>query len=594
MRKFTAILLILSSLLCGCHASPENAVDPAPIYAEDITASLLTDDDYEVSVLTELGIIEEDIDLSGELTRAEAVDLIDRLIPHDVYLVDFDESPYDDILGHWAEGLIKHYYNSGALAEIAEGSFEPDKAMTACEFISVLLRAMGYEYTRLETAYEEGVETGLLIGEYTKSIVNNDLSLTRSDACRLAYAAFTALTAEWTPLYRLLIEQGYYGEELADMITGRTEVNGGNSFADRLNGALPKDKNYMISPLSIKTALAMAANGAEGETRRQILDLIGVNNLEAYNLYVRDTIESYKDSAATLNIANSIWLNEDNTVDKFSDPFRTVIEKNYFGEVRTVNNRNAVSEINAWSAEKTNGKIPTIINEPYFAAALINAVYFNGLWQHDFDEADTEKAGFTQADGSLKETDFMRQTGYFSYWDTDKSRIVELPYKDTAVKLNEEGEYTGSQRYRYLDLGMYILLPKTESLDVSAELNKATENYESAYLDLSVPKFKFESEFALKDILKNLGMEKAYTDGAEFGPMFAGGEGSPGLDILHKTYIDVNEKGTEAAAVTSLFVTGSAPPPEPIEFKADRPFSFAVRDNTTGEILFMGEYMYAE
>lgn len=570
--------------MCGCTAAVKGTADPEPIHAEDVTALPLTEDDYEIRVLTELGITESVIDLSGELTRAEALDMIDRLIPHDVYLVDFDVTPYDDIAGHWAEGIIKHYYNTGALAEIAEGSFEPDRATSAREFTTVLLRAMGYEYARPDIACEEGIETGLLSSEYTKAIVKNDLPLTRSDACRLAYAAFTALTSEWKPLYRLLIEQGYYGEELADMIVG---CGDGGSFADRLNGALPKDKNYMFSPLSIKIALAMAANGAEGELsrRQQILDLIGVNNLDAYNVFVRDTIESYKTGAVTLNIANSVWLNEDNTPYKFSDPFRTVIEKNYFGEVRTVNNKNAVSEINAWSSEKTNGKIPTIINNPDFAVALINAVYFNGAWRCDFDEASTKKAGFTQADGSVKEADFMNQTGYFSYWDTAGARIVELPYKDTAEETDEEtGEYISYQRYRYMDLGLYILLPKTEGLDISAELSRVTENYDSAYLDLSVPKFKFKSEFALKDILKSLGMEMTYTDG----------DSPLGLDLLHKTYIDVNEKGTEAAAETALLVTGCAPPPEPIEFRADRPFSFAVRDNTTGEIIFMGEYMYVE
>lgn len=356
---------------------------------------------------------------------------------------------------------------------------------------------------------------------------------------------------------------------------GETEISVSDlTFADKLNAQMPADKNYMFSPLSVKMALALAANGAEGDTKNEILNTLGVKNLDEFNTLSDDLIKRYSQTdILSLNIANSIWINKDKTTQNFSKNFKNIATEYYNADVKTVDNKNAVGEINSLVKDKTKGKIPQIIdNADNFWAMLINAIYFKGAWENEFSTSLTKPDEFTNADGTKTQTDFMNKTSWIPYAETKSAKIIELPYKNRVDKFSDSG------------------------INAERELDTAItdENFKRTYTKLSMPKFKIEYSECLNDMLKNIGIKTAFdTKTARFEKMFDSGN-MWFTDTIHKTFISVDEKGTEAAAVTAIGMAGASLPPEPIELKFNKPFYFAIRDNTSGEILFMGRYAFAE
>lgn len=181
-----------------------------------------------------------------------------------------------------------------------------------------------------------------------------------------------------------------------------------------------------------------------------------------------------------------------------------------------------------------------------------------------------------------------------NYAETKSAKIVELPYKNRVDNFDENGDYIDSERFDDLDVSMYLIM--ADDINVAEELNAAIgdEAFESIYLRFSMPKFKIEYSENLKDMLKNIGIKTAFDlETANFENMFDTGT-MAFTNVLHKTFISVDEKGTEAAAVTAIGMGGSSMPPEPTEIKLNKPFYFVIRDNTSGEILFMGRYAFAE
>lgn len=369
----------------------------------------------------------------------------------------------------------------------------------------------------------------------------------------------------------------------------KEEASQNATFADKMNAQMPADKNYMFSPFSIKVALALAANGAEGETKEEILSAIDVENLDEFNQFSKDLIARYSQTEnLKLNIANSIWLNKDKTNQKFSNSFKKTAAEYLDADAKTVGEANAVKEINAWVSDKTNQKITQIVKDTDFWTMLVNAIYFKAAWQNEFHEGATKTDVFHNADGTVTKTDFMFRPSYFDYAELDGKKIIELPYQNSFVKYSEAGEYIGTEWYENADIRMYAMLCEE---DISPEeiLNSALreEKFSSEYINLNLPKFKIEYEAKLNDMLINIGISKAFEEGAEFQKMFD--SGNMWLwESMHKTYINVDEKGTEAAAVTDFSGGGSALPPEPMELKFDRPFTFIIRDDISGETLFMG------
>ena len=203
---------------------------------------------------------------------------------------------------------------------------------------------------------------------------------------------------------------------------------------------------------------------------------------------------------------------------------------------------------------------------------IINAVYFKGNWASPFSKNATSKDTFTDKNGKETKIDFMHDVGYYSYSEKDGVTVLSLPYKT-------DGD----------NISMYLIMAdkpfSPEKVISSTELS-------STYMRLSVPKFKVEYGGELSVLLKKLGVTAAFSDGADFSKMFT----EPLLidKVIHKAFINVDEDGTEAAAVTSIsFGAASSMRPEPIDVSFSKPFTFAVRDNVTGEILFLGSFAFA-
>lgn len=518
--------------------------------------------------------------LSQSVTRAEAVLMALRMVGEEQDIPDTYERHFSDMSGHWAEAAAEYAYSRGYINGTGESEFTPERSVTGREFVKMLLGAFGYTELTLENAYDTAVDSEILQNNYTRTAVRTDgYELKRSDVVRICLGALHGKLADGRRLNELLTERGVFTRQQFTRVMGSaTPASRDNrDFAWNLNSEMPSDKNYMFSPLSIKAALAMAANGAEGETQREILDALGIDDLEVFNESMRALISEYAQSGeVALSVSNSIWLNKDYpgaAQAEFNREFLSVIENSYFGEAKTVGNSDAAETINAWVSENTNGRIPNIISDCDFLAALINAVYFKGEWLTQFNSSYNDFKTFKGRDGSEEKIEFMNKTGYYQYFENGYVRMIAIPYKDT-------------------DVSMYIALPQSRAVDLDIYIPEM----KSTYISLSIPKFRIEFETELGDMLKELGIETAFSEArADFGGMVDNYPMNVFIDkVVHKTYIDVDENGTEAAAATGVMAGGTAMPPEPIEFTADEPFTYFIYDRANDEILFIGEYAYAE
>ena len=342
-----------------------------------------------------------------------------------------------------------------------------------------------------------------------------------------------------------------------------------------------ENKNVVVSPFSVKMALSMAAQGANGKTLEEMNKVIGLD--EASNEYFRRLIEdAAKDGDITLNIANSVWLRQGL---KFNQEYLDILNQYYMAQASTLDFGNPSSKdtINKWVSEKTNGKIEEIVDEikPLDIAFLINAIYFNANWSTPFEQGLTSKKDFTLLDGSKVQADLMSKTARLLYQENNQFQAVELPY----------GE---NERY-----AMRVYLPKkdvefdkfVDSIDKES-LQKWSEDFSSRKGVLELPKFKTEYSSSLNDMLISMGIKEAFNSGsADFSKMIVvEGQNVYISEVMHKTYIDVNEKGTEAAASTSVGISVTSAPDqeEMFEMVVDRPFVFTIDDKESGEILFIG------
>ncbi len=347
-----------------------------------------------------------------------------------------------------------------------------------------------------------------------------------------------------------------------------------------------KDKNVFISPLSISMALGMTLNGANGATKEAMQ-----NTLELAGLSDQQINENYKslidllvglDPKVKFQIANSIWYQNDfafkgSFIDLNKQYFYVKVSGLDFGDPGSVN------IINAWVEENTNGKIKKIVDQidPQIVMFLINAIYFKGVWTYEFDKDQTRDDLFNLIDGSQKTVPMMVQARDFSYYACDQFQAIDLPYGDELFS-------------------MMIILPNPQINvnDFLATLSTENWNLWSASLSLVkgtlyFPRFKLEYEKLLNEVLKSLGMAIAFDpDQADLTRMFekVGGMNLYIDKVKHKSFVEVNEEGTEAAAVTSVEVgVTSVGPGSPFVMRVDRPFIFAIRENHSGTILFIGK-----
>ena len=353
-----------------------------------------------------------------------------------------------------------------------------------------------------------------------------------------------------------------------------------NSFAFKMFKEISKH-NTFFSPFSLNMILGMLYNGSSGNTRTEIVETLGIEDFseaevnEFYQKISQTILEI--DPITDIIIANAIKYNNNFSVKK---SFIETI-KNYFdAEARALdfNNSDASNIIDNWVAEKTRNRINNIgvSPKPDDIMYLINALYFKSEWQemNKFDKAQTKRKNFR----TIKKREkvyMMEQTSYLSYYDDRYLQSVELPYGNGAFS-------------------MMVLLPSKnmninqliEHLDNNKWRN-VVNNMRLQKVQLRIPRFKIEDEFFLNQPLINMGMEQMFSGGfanVTDLPLWVSG-------IKQKTYVEVNEEGTEAAAVTAMVLigySGRGKRVKPVRFFADRPFIFLIRENSTGAILFMG------
>ena len=357
-----------------------------------------------------------------------------------------------------------------------------------------------------------------------------------------------------------------------------------NQFGFNLFNEIRKtepDTNIFISPLSVSVALAMTLNGAADDTEQAMINTMQLKdaNSESINLgyALLQQVLQTSDSKVTLTIANSLWGRQGFT---FNPDFLTRNTQFFNAEISTLdfNDTNSVQTINNWVNTNTNGKIPEILDEiePNAVLFLINAIYFKGAWQTEFDPDKTSDGAFQLPTGGSQQVPMMSRTGDYPYYYAENFQAVSLPYGDGKISM-----------YIFLpapdsDLGTFL-----ESLNAENWEKWMTQFHEQELL-LRIPKFKLEyGTKELNDALTTLGMGVAFDSRhANFSRMATLKSGNLYIDkVAHKTFIEVNEEGTEAAAVTVVGVVKTSLPPA---FIADRPFFFAIRDNETGTVLFMG------
>lgn len=608
MKKLLSIILSIAMLFSMTTAvfsdetSKYNIEDEAP--ADEIT----TDEDdasgtsvpcsdwatetVEKARKSEIIEADKNYNYTAYITREEFCELIYNYYKtiEDEATAYNAENPFMDT----GNAHIQALNGLGIINGKSETEFAPDDCLTREEAATIIFRLINKIYPDWNAAeqYFDFADSNL-ISDWAMNniqiICNMGIMKGTGDNKFAPKDTYTTEQAIVT-LMRVYDNFNERGKNAAEIVTEDL------SFADKLNTQMPKDKNYMFSPLSIKMALSLAANGADGNTKKEILNAPGIDNLDKFNSVSKDLIERYSmTDILSLNIANSIWINKDRTTQNFSSSFKKLATEYYNADVMTINNENAVKDINSWVSDKTGGKIPQIIkNADDFWAMLINAIYFKGAWQDEFYEGATKADEFFNADGTKTQTDFMNKTKWLQYAQTKSAQMIELPYKNRIDKISEDGEYLGSENYENLDVSMYVIAADGD-INVADELNGAVSDnmFTRTYIKLSMPKFKIEYSASLNDMLMNIGITDAFKrDTAQFENMFDKGNMWISYTI-HKTYISVDEKGTEAAAVTAIGMGGTSLPPEPTELKFNKPFYFAIRDNTSGEILFMGRYAFA-
>ncbi|HVN48140.1 MAG TPA: serpin family protein [Bacteroidota bacterium] len=362
-----------------------------------------------------------------------------------------------------------------------------------------------------------------------------------------------------------------------------------NSFGFKLFNKLSGeqlDTNVIISPLSISTAFGMALNGAHGATLDSLEQALGKSgmSLDAINAYYQTTAATLANLDANVNfqIANSIWYRSGFSVlPKFLNDNKTYFD----AEVQALNfaSADAVATINNWVSTKTNGKIPTILQSIPESAMLylINAIYFKGNWTYQFNSQFTKDAPFTCNNGTVVACHMMSQESKFAYYADSTLQAIDLPYGNGSFS-------------------MTILLPSAgTNIDqfaatlTQSQWNSIVSSMDSTTVDVYLPKFQLNYGKLLGKDLASMGMGIAFSPAADFTHIDSAG-GIAISDVLHKTFIEVSEEGTEAAAVTVIIFIATTMSEGghtniPPIIRINHSFIFAIRDHQTGTILFIGK-----
>jgi len=374
-------------------------------------------------------------------------------------------------------------------------------------------------------------------------------------------------------------------------------VDGNSQFAFVLYQQLKaqSDGNFFYSPYSLSLALAMAYAGARGDTETQMADALHFTLSQdalhaAFNYLALELASRGQSSSSTtdgdegfqLSVVNDAWGQKNF---KFLSSYLDTLAENYGAGLRIVdfiNNAEAARQaINKYIEDQTQGKIKDLIPQGAVGEltrlVLTNAIYFKAAWESTFSKDITSAGAFNLLDGSQVSISMMHQMHFFNYAEGAGYQAVELPYDDGQ-------------------LSMVVLLPASGQFGAfqdalsAQKVDAIISSMTDRNVQLSMPKFQFDSSFGLKQALAELGMPVAFSDFADFSGM-TGSEGLLITDVVHKAFVSVDEAGTEAAAASAVIVGLTGMPSDTVTLSLDRPFIFLIRDIQTGTILFVGRVM---
>ncbi len=365
-------------------------------------------------------------------------------------------------------------------------------------------------------------------------------------------------------------------------------ITANNQFAlDLYAKYSSKQGNVFFSPYSISSALAMTYEGARGQTAQEMQNVMHFPNditkmrSDFSSLYSK---LNPANSLYKLSTANALWAQKDYS---FLPDYLNLVEKNYYGKTTNLDfktdTENSRITINNWVANQTNDKIldliPKGIIDSMTRLVLTNAIYFKANWSQQFESESTYEQDFNLTSTQSIKAKMMHQTSNFNYMENNNLQMLEM-------------DYLGN------DLSMLVILPKDNINNLQSSIN--LQNLESwkkemnpEEVQVSFPRFKFETKYLMADDLKEMGMPTAFSGLADFSGM----DGAKDLyigQVIHQAFVNVSESGTEAAAATAVVMRAmsaepGAPSPPPKIFNANHPFIFLIQEKSTGTILFMGK-----
>ena len=392
------------------------------------------------------------------------------------------------------------------------------------------------------------------------------------------------------------------GEEVVDMLPKLRPItltaeqqqmrDNNNEFACRLFRTINEQKegngSLIVSPISVTYLLGMLNTGADGQTRQQIADVLGLgSSVIEINEYCKKMIDEAPrvDPSVTVQIANCIDVNSALGI-TLVPQFKTDMQNYYNAQIEALDfgKSSSLDKINNWCKKNTDGMIPSILDRlsPNAAMCLLNAIYFKATWTEKFDPKDTRDMDFTMPDGSTSQHKMMHRKALAAYDKNDLCEMLYLPY--------------GSNGY-----GMYVLLPvEGKTVDDVIQGLSAEGVQEQLFemgpheVDILMPRFTTSNETMLNEVLSAMGMPRAFNPQyAEF-PNMAQGKNLFVSMMKQKAKIEVNEEGTKASSVTISQMGMTAPPPAPqylqVDFHATRPFVYYIIESSTRSIFFMGCY----
>ena len=391
----------------------------------------------------------------------------------------------------------------------------------------------------------------------------------------------------------LFIFTGYCFSQELSPITIVAKGNNASGFAlFKQIDVKQKDKNIFISPFSIAMAFGMAYEGASGNTAKEIASVFAFipNDKERWDAFSAIYKTLNPDNAKyKLAIANAFWVQQNYPL---LQSYTDVLKNYYHSEAYNVdftydeNRENVVKQINAWAAKNTYDKIRKVLTmddvKPLTRLVLTNAVYFKANWLYQFDKEQTKKEYFyIDSNKKIKTPMMMQRNVTIKYMENNNIKMIELPYEGKA-------------------LSMFVILPKKDIKSIIPLLS--TKIFESwrhdlmlEKVDVYLPKFKIECGYMLVEPLIKMGIKDAFNETKADFSKITGGKDLYISTVIHKTFCDVNEEGTEAAAVTAIVMnTKSMGSFDRKIFKADHPFIYAIVDNKTGVMLFLGKMVEPE